>query len=216
MLKIHNLAILAGLITAASAHAEENFRQHEAHVHGVVEMNIAQDANELLVEITSPGMDIVGFEHPPQTPQEHQALDQAMELLEQADNLITINTQAGCKLEHSDVHQTSHHHEDEHDHDAAHHHDHDEAAHDSEHHHDHDEDAHEDEHHHDGDEHEHGTHNAFSIQYRYTCRDSENLNHLSTQWFNHFPHTHEIHTNVFTDRQQTAIKLNPHQTDVSL
>ncbi|WNJ96304.1 DUF2796 domain-containing protein [Vibrio ruber] len=216
MLKVHNLALLAGLITAVSAQAEEGFRQHEAHVHGVVEMNIAQDADALLVEITSPGMDVVGFEHPPQTAQEHQALDQATALLEQADNLITINTEAGCTLEHSNVRQTAHHHEDEHEH-------HDHAAHESEHHHDHDEDAdHNEEHHHDGDEHEHehehehGTHTAFSIQYTYTCRDSGKLDHLSTQWFSHFPRTHEIHANVFTDRQQTAIKLNPDQTNVSL
>ncbi|ASA56137.1 zinc uptake protein ZrgA [Vibrio gazogenes] len=231
MLKTHNLALLAGLITAVSAQAEEGFRQHEAHVHGVVEMNVAQDADALLVEITAPGMDVVGFEHPPQTTQEHQALDQAMALLEQADDLITINSAAGCTLEHSNVRQTSHHHDHEHehehhdhDHDADHHHDdghdhehhdHDEGAHESGHHHDHDEDA-EHHHDHDGDEHEHGMHTAFSIQYTYTCRDSGKLDHLSTQWFSHFPRSHEIHTNVFTDRQQTAIKLNPDQTEVSL
>ncbi|MEI8631636.1 DUF2796 domain-containing protein [Vibrio sp. PP-XX7] len=163
-------------------------------------MNIAQDAEALLIEITAPGADVVGFEHAPQSSAEHKALDQAIERLEQADQLITINPDAGCHIESSHVQQTKHHHDDEEDgHDHANHHD------------DHDATAHVDH-----DEHEHAEHNAFTIEYHFECKHADALQQLSTQWFTHFPNTHGIHVNIFTDRRQSSAQLAPTNTQVAL
>ncbi len=41
------MTLLAGLVVSQFAVAEENFRQHDAHVHGHVEFNIAQDGQDL-------------------------------------------------------------------------------------------------------------------------------------------------------------------------
>ncbi|QSA19144.1 DUF2796 domain-containing protein, partial [Vibrio furnissii] len=61
------LALSISAAVCGSAFAHEEFRQHDAHVHGQVELNIAQDAHDLLIEITAPGADVVGFEHAPKT-----------------------------------------------------------------------------------------------------------------------------------------------------
>ena len=68
------IATLVGLALSTTAFAEEGFRQHEAHVHGHVELNIAQDGKELLMEITAPGADVVGFEHAPKTAEQELSL----------------------------------------------------------------------------------------------------------------------------------------------
>lgn len=97
----HALALVIGLSLAATANAEE-YRQHEAHVHGHVEFNIAQDGKDLLIEITSPGADVVGFEHAPENAEQEQALKQAIAALKDTDKLFAINQQAKCVIE--DVH----------------------------------------------------------------------------------------------------------------
>ncbi len=212
----HALALVIGLSLAATANAEE-YRQHEAHVHGHVELNIAQDGKDLLIEITSPGADIVGFEHAPENAQQEQALKQAITTLKDADQLFAINRQAKCVIE--DVHvshtlgQDSHagHDHDEHDHDNHKGHDHDKHDHDDHKGHDHDKHDH-DEHEH----HEHGGHGEFTVEYRYHCDSVSELNSIDTTWFKQFPATEAISTNLFTDTTQSATRLNKNNTKIEI
>lgn len=213
MFKQTGLSALIGLLFATSLHAEEAFRQHEAHVHGSVEMNIAQDGHDLLIEITAPGMDVVGFEHAPETEQQHQQIEQIAKQLENARQMLTINPQADCHLESAAVHHPAleDEHQDEHaghDHDSHSHEAHQDEQHD---HADHDEHAHEHEH-----EHEHGNHSEFSIEYSYHCEQVDQLQSLKTNWFKQFPQTHSIEANVFTDKQQTSTELTAQQTEIRL
>lgn len=220
----HALALVIGLSLAATANAEE-YRQHEAHVHGHVEFNIAQDGKDLLIEITSPGADVVGFEHAPENAEQEQALKQAIAALKDTDKLFAINQQAKCVIE--DVHvshtlgQDSHEGHDHHDHEG---HDHD---HDHEHKgHDHEEHAHDDhdghEHHdheghdHEGHDHEHGGHGEFTVEYRYHCDSVADLNSIDTTWFNQFPATESISANLFTDTTQSATTLNKGNTKIAI
>lgn len=46
---------------------ETGYRALGAHVHGIGELNVAIDGEALLVELISPAMDLVGFEHAPRT-----------------------------------------------------------------------------------------------------------------------------------------------------
>ncbi|MDK9781074.1 DUF2796 domain-containing protein [Vibrio sp. B172a] len=230
----HALALVIGLSLAATANAEE-YRQHEAHVHGHVEFNIAQDGKDLLIEITSPGADVVGFEHAPENAEQEQALKQAIAALKDTDKLFAINQQAKCVIE--DVHvshtlgQDSHeghdHHDNEgHDHDKHDHegHDHDKHDHDHDHEHkghDHDEHAHDDhdghEHHdHEGHDHEHGGHGEFTVEYRYHCDSVADLNSIDTTWFKQFPATESISANLFTDTTQSATTLNKGNTKIAI
>lgn len=202
------LSALIGLILSTPLQAEE-VRQHNAHVHGSVEMNIAQDGQALLIEITSPGMNIVGFEHHPENEQDHQKITTAIAALENANQLISINPSAKCALKTVHVHapeqdEADQHHEGHEDHE---HHD----EHSSEAHKDHDHE----EHHDHGDEHEEG-HSEFSVEYTYQCEQISELKTLTTSWFAAFPTTHDIDVNVFTDKQQTAVELTAEQPTVQL
>ncbi|CAH1584263.1 zinc-binding protein [Vibrio owensii] len=235
----HALALVIGLSLAATANAEE-YRQHEAHVHGHVEFNIAQDGKDLLIEITSPGADVVGFEHAPENAEQEQALKQAIAALKDTDKLFAINQQAKCVIE--DVHvshtlgQDSHEGHDHHDHEGHDHdkhdhegHDHDKHEHDHEHEHkghDHEEHAHDDhdghEHHdheghdHEGHDHEHGGHGEFTVEYRYHCDSVADLNSIDTTWFKQFPATESISANLFTDTTQSATTLNKGNTKIAI
>ncbi|MFV8435386.1 zinc uptake protein ZrgA [Vibrio owensii] len=235
----HALALVIGLSLAATANAEE-YRQHEAHVHGHVEFNIAQDGKDLLIEITSPGADVVGFEHAPENAEQEQALKQAIAALKDTDKLFAINQQAKCVIE--DVHvshtlgQDSHEGHDHHDHEGHDHdkhdhegHDHDKHEHDHDHEHkghDHEEHAHDDhdghEHHdheghdHEGHDHEHGGHGEFTVEYRYHCDSVADLNSIDTTWFKQFPATESISANLFTDTTQSATTLNKGNTKIAI
>lgn len=230
----HALALVIGLSLAATANAEE-YRQHEAHVHGHVEFNIAQDGKDLLIEITSPGADVVGFEHAPENAEQEQALKQAIAALKDTDKLFAINQQAKCVIE--DVHvshtlgQDSHEGHDHHDHEGHDHdkhdhegHDHDKHDHDHDHEHkghDHDEHAHDDHdghepHDHEGHDHEHGGHGEFTVEYRYHCDSVADLNSIDTTWFKQFPATESISANLFTDTTQSATTLNKGNTKIAI
>ncbi len=194
------LALCVGLAFSTSAMAEE-FRQHEAHVHGHVELNIAQDGNELLMEITAPGADVVGFEHQPENEQQKAVLAKALEVLNQPDKVIQLSASANCSIEHIDVQANLASEEDEehHDHDAAEH-EHEEHSHD-----DHDHQGHDD---HDHDEHHHSGHGSFTVEYHYQCQSFAELEQIDTSWFLHFPNTEHIGVNLLTDKVQTALELS--------
>ncbi|MGC9461219.1 ZrgA family zinc uptake protein, partial [Vibrio genomosp. F10] len=130
------IATSIGLLLSFSSLADDTFRQHDAHVHGHVEFNIAQDAHELLIEITAPGADVVGFEHQPQNEQQTEQLASAVKMLNEASNVVSLNSSAKCHIEYKSVTHTLG--DDNHDHDEKHeHHDHDKHEH-----HDHDKHEH--------------------------------------------------------------------------
>ncbi|ELI6425109.1 DUF2796 domain-containing protein [Vibrio harveyi] len=228
----HALALVIGLSLTATANAEE-YRQHEAHVHGHVEFNIAQDGKDLLIEITSPGADVVGFEHAPENAEQENALNNAIAALKDTNNLFAINQQAKCVIEDVHVAHTlgeesheghDHHDHGGHDHDKHDHeeHDHDKHDHDHDKHKDHDHDEHDDHHdhdgheHHEGHDHEHGGHGEFTVEYRYHCDSVADLNSIDTTWFKQFPATESISVNLFTDTTQSATNLSKDNAKIAI
>lgn len=217
------LSLIAGLILSTSAMAEEGFRQHDAHVHGHVEFNIAQDGKELLVEITAPGADVVGFEHAPENEAQHELIENAEKSLKQADKMLLLSSAAKCSPEHISVKNTlekdEHHDEhghDEHKHDDHEHHDdHKHEKHnDHEHHDDHKHEKHDEHegHDHEGHEHEGEGHGEFTIEYHFECDNIAKLNSIETRWFEQFPKTEEIDVNLLTDNAQKAFELDKDNT----
>ncbi|EGQ8293314.1 DUF2796 domain-containing protein [Vibrio parahaemolyticus] len=202
------LAIVIGLSLSTVATAEE-YRQHSAHVHGHVEFNIAQDGSDLLLEITAPGADVVGFEHAPENAEQEKTLQHAVATLEDSNALFAINPQAQCEIEEVHVehslggqHEEHEHHDHEgHDHDEHAHHDHDKHDHDS----------------HEGHDHsEHSDHGEFTVQYRFHCAQVGELSHIQTDWFNQFPSTESINVNLFTDTTQSATSLTKSNTQIAI
>ncbi|HGS5164747.1 TPA: DUF2796 domain-containing protein [Vibrio harveyi] len=226
----HALALVIGLSLTATANAEE-YRQHEAHVHGHVEFNIAQDGKDLLIEITSPGADVVGFEHAPENAEQENALNNAIAALKDTNRLFAINQQAKCVIEDVHVAHTlgeeshegyDHHDHGGHDHDKHDHEGHDHDKHDHDKHKDHDHDEHDDHHdhdgheHHEGHDHEHGGHGEFTVEYRYHCDSVADLNSIDTTWFKQFPATESISVNLFTDTTQSATNLSKDNAKIAI
>ncbi|EIE1271779.1 TPA: DUF2796 domain-containing protein [Vibrio parahaemolyticus] len=202
------LAIVIGLSLSTVATAEE-YRQHSAHVHGHVEFNIAQDGSDLLLEITAPGADVVGFEHAPENAEQEKTLQHAIATLEDSNALFAINPQAQCEIEEVHVehslggqHEEHEHHDHEgHDHDEHAHHDHDKHEHDG----------------HEGHAHsEHSDHGEFTVQYRFHCAQVGELSRIQTDWFNQFPSTESVNVNLFTDTTQSATSLTKSNTQIAI
>ncbi|WP_218747353.1 zinc uptake protein ZrgA [Vibrio parahaemolyticus] len=200
------LAIVIGLSLSTVATAEE-YRQHSAHVHGHVEFNIAQDGSDLLLEITAPGADVVGFEHAPENAEQEKTLQHAVATLEDSNALFAINPQAQCEIEEVHVEHTlggQHEEHEHHDHEG---HDHDEHAH-------HDHDGHDG---HEGHDHsEHSDHGEFTVQYRFHCAQVGELSRIQTDWFNQFPSTESVNVNLFTDTTQSATNLTKSNTQIAI
>ncbi|MEZ9707160.1 DUF2796 domain-containing protein [Vibrio breoganii] len=237
---LFTLSAVTLAVASVSVHAEENFRQHSAHVHGSVEFNIAQDGQDLLVEILAPGADVVGFEHAPNNDEQRQALEKALAELNAADSILKMSSAAGCELSTAQVshtlggdddHDGHDHgdHADEHDHDAHDHddhadkHDHDAHSHDDhadKHDHDaHGHDDHADEHDHDDHDHDHdhsGGHGEFNIAYQYQCKDVSKLAEIDSDWFKLFSGTQTIRVNLLTDSAQIATELTKSNTVIKL
>ncbi|UTV27468.1 zinc uptake protein ZrgA [Photobacterium atrarenae] len=233
----HCALILGALTSTQYALADHHtYRQHDAHVHGVVEMNLAQDGKEVLLEITAPGADVVGFEHTPETPAQQQALTEAIRQLKQTDTLLSLTPAAHCQLtevrveetlthahaahDDHDHHDHESHDEHEHEHEHENHNEHDQVHHDHEDHDDHDQHNHEN---HDDHDHAHESHDAhehheahqhgeFSAQYTYHCDHIEQLNTMQVHWFRHFPNTEKMTVQAITDKRQKAAQLTPDQT----
>ncbi|MCX8800015.1 zinc uptake protein ZrgA [Vibrio parahaemolyticus] len=202
------LAIIIGLSLSTVATAEE-YRQHSAHVHGHVEFNIAQDGSDLLLEITAPGADVVGFEHTPENAEQEKTLQHAVATLEDSNALFAINPQAQCEIEEVHVEHTLGEQHEEHEHHDHEGHDHDEHAH-----HDHDKHDHDG---HEGHDHsEHSDHGEFTVQYRFHCAQVGELSHIQTDWFNQFPSTELVNVNLFTDTTQSATSLTKSNTQIAI
>ncbi|MEZ8628146.1 DUF2796 domain-containing protein [Vibrio splendidus] len=232
------LAVVIGMTVSTNVLANEEFRSHEAHVHGKVEVNIAQDGQELLVEVTAPGADVVGFEHAPETAEQKKVFEQAIAQLNKPEELFGF-TNASCTLKLKSVTNTledehddheghdhaEHGHDDheghdhaEHDHDDHKGHDHAEHGHDDHKGHDHAEHDHDDheghdhaEHAHDdheGHDHSEGGHGEFTVEYHYQCSDIEKLDTVNTQWFSKFSNTKSMTVNLLTDSAQIQEVLN--------
>ncbi|UOE78596.1 DUF2796 domain-containing protein [Vibrio splendidus] len=227
------LAVVIGMTVSTNVLANEEFRSHEAHVHGKVEVNIAQDGQELLVEVTAPGADVVGFEHAPETAEQKKVFEQAIAQLNKPEELFGFNN-ASCTLKFKSVtntleddhddHEGHDHAEGEHDDHAEHDHDdhkgHDHAEHDHDDHegHDHAEHDHDDHEGHDHAEHDHddheghdhseGGHGEFTVEYHYQCSDIEKLDTVNTQWFSKFSNTKSMTVNLLTDSAQIQEVLN--------
>lgn len=83
-------------------HADDEHREHGAHLHGQLEVNIARDGNSLEIAMESPLHNLLGFEYQPKTAQEKEAFAAMLGQLEAAQSFI-FQAKASCKLEDSSI-----------------------------------------------------------------------------------------------------------------
>ncbi|RZS30696.1 ZrgA family zinc uptake protein [Corticibacter populi] len=193
-----------------SAHADSHGHQHDAqsgdshaqaaHVHGVVQVDIAADGAELLVQLTSPQADITGFEHEASTEQDKQAIATALTTL-RGKPLFTPNAAAGCKLEKTEIEGLGE--DDDHDHEHAHADAHGKAEEGHAHDHDHE--------HAKEEGHEHG-HADVEVSYHFHCDTLSALQSIEVTLTQAFPTIHTINAQLALPQGQFSRTLKTGQT----
>lgn len=84
------LCLAAGVSSIAAA--------HEAHVHGVANMDLSLSGEELTLQIESPLASFISFEHEPATDAEQQEVDAMAAALRQGAQMFIPSEAAGCTL----------------------------------------------------------------------------------------------------------------------
>jgi len=194
--------LLAGF-TIALAH--EDRHEHGAHEHGVGRMDVAVEKNSVDIDLDSPAVNFIGFEHEPGDAKERATLDKAVDDLKHGDGLMTFTPAAQCTQMRVRVSspllgagEDAGHEGHDHEGDADHHHDDEEAAHG----HDHHEDG-------DSDEHEHD-HADINVTWEVTCAHPEKLREIDfSGLFRRFTGTHSLRVQAALPNGQTSTELTP-------
>lgn len=193
-------ALLAGSVMAQLE------RQHDTHVHGTAMGNLSMDGNALRLELEIPGINLVGFEHPPASDQQRSELDSALAFLREA-NWLATDPRANCELASMSVHAHGFSADDIHDH-----HEHEHEPHEGRHDHAHPGD----DHHHD---HGHGSaqdHAEFHLLVTLECQSGERLSWVDLQLFEAYPGNAEIVVDVLTERVATQARLSAGNVRIGL
>jgi hypothetical protein len=181
------LALPFALLPLAVAHAhEEHDHEHAslgAHEHGVGRLNAVLDGQALELELDSPAMNLVGFEHVASTPADKAKVAAVRKQLENPLALFNLPKGAGCVVSSQELNsplfgdkpEADHDDDDDHDHDAK----------GGEHHHDHSE---------------------IHAHYQFTCATPTALSNLDlTQVFKTFPATQKIQVQLIGPSGQQGV-----------
>lgn len=174
-------------IGALPAAAEER-RELGAHEHGHSVLNVAIEDDRIEMELMAPGMDIVGFEHAPETDEDQAAVEEAEAALRDPLALFVLPEDAGCvietaavQLEAGDEPEGEHAEEGEHSGESGH----EEHA-----------------------EHEDAEpHAEFHAEYAITCASPADLGGIEFAFFDRFPGAEEIEVTVVTEHGQTSYEV---------
>lgn len=188
------LALPFTLLPLAIAYAADPTVEHGslgAHEHGTARLNAVLDEQTLELELDSPAMNLVGFEHPASSDADKAAVAQVRQLLEQPLSLFALPGAAKCIVARQSLNSPLF--GDKPDADEA----------DD----DHDEDAHD----HDapGAEHHH-EHSEIHAHYQFQCDNTDALQNLDlTRLFKTFPATHKVQVQLITPNGQQGLDATP-------
>lgn len=77
--------------------------QGHAHEHGIARLDIAVDAQQIVVQFDTPLDNLVGFERAPRTDAERQRADEAVARLKAGETMFRFDPASGCKLARASV-----------------------------------------------------------------------------------------------------------------
>jgi len=97
------LGLAALALASAPAVAGDEHRQLGPHEHGHGTLNIAVENNQLSIDLDVPGMDLLGFEHTPSTPEQKASATAAEATLKDALALFKVPAAAGCSVHEAKV-----------------------------------------------------------------------------------------------------------------
>ena len=175
-------------IISANADTKQSYRHHEAHVHGDAVVNIVVESSQLLLEIETPAMNVLGFETAPTTDEQRDILAKAETLLSDASHAVRLN-HGDCKLNNVNVNSPefppSGGHEGE-------------------------GDPHEEH------EHEQEGHSEFLVLYDFSCSAVQKLESVEIRLFDTFPGFKTINAQWIVDSRQGARELTPSDSSIKL
>ena len=183
------------LICAAPAVAQQT-RQLDAHEHGVGELQIAFDGNQIAMELHAPGADIVGFEYEAESAEDLAAIDAAIALLSRPQEIFVLPAAAGCAVTRASAELEGEDHDEHGEEDHDEHDDHADEGHD-----DHDEDGHDD---HDEDE---ESHTEFHAEYLLTCSNPDAITGIEFAYFDRFEGARELEVQIVTSSGAMAFEI---------
>ena len=197
------------LSTLVATPALSETRQLDAHEHGVGQLNIAFDGDQIAMEMHAPGADIVGFEYAAESAEDRAAVDAAVATLARPLDLFVLPSAAECSVVQASAELESEEAHDDHE-------GHDDHAHDDY----KDHDDHADEHAHDdhkeGDHEEHAAHEEhaeeaghteFHAEYLITCANPSAVTDITFAYFETFPNALEVEVQMITDSGATAFEV---------
>ena len=105
------VALPLSLLVAPLAHTLEHHPDGEAHSHaslhahehGVARLDVALEGKQLELEMHSPAINLLGFEHAPGTPTEKARVEAVRNLLEQPFALFGLPALAKCTAKHQAI-----------------------------------------------------------------------------------------------------------------
>jgi len=110
------LSLYVVLSYSISTVLAEESRQVDKHEHGVGELNIAIDGSLAEFEFMLPGADIVGFEYKAKSDEDLAKIENALLVLENYENVFSLNKNSKCVLADLDHHLSGEEHEEHEEH----------------------------------------------------------------------------------------------------
>ena len=183
------LISFAGFIN--NAYAEQAEGSLEAHVHGLSELTVALDNDAVEIQLTSPAMNLVGFEHRATSKKDIAAVENAESILRKHKALFSFSGSV-CKHLETAIDTSTLIAIDDHQHES-----------------------HMDEHHHGHKDHdEDESHSEIVANYKYSCKDASKLSSIEVALFDYFRGIHEIHAMWVVHSQQGSKELTANNTVV--
>ena len=189
--------MLVALLAHLHSFAEDKVT-FNAHVHGVSELTIALEKQQLEIEMRSPAMNLLGFEHSAITRTDKAAINQAELLLANhhdvfsfsggdcvlVNQFIDVSSVIQTQQEKNDQHIDSHNHRDDH--------------------------------HHEQKISESAGHREVIAKYHYRCKKSSTLSAIKIKLFDLFSGIEQIKAMWLTELQQGASTLNINNKNIIL
>ncbi|MDC9724726.1 MAG: DUF2796 domain-containing protein [Gammaproteobacteria bacterium] len=159
----------------------------DAHVHGLSELTLAIEGNMLEIQLKSPAMNLLGFEHKAHSKDDIASVENVLLQLSEAELLFSFSD-GHCALTDSDIDVSSVlDSDDTHGHEAEHH-------------------DHENE----------DNHSDIIAHYHYNCESVANLSSITVALFDVFPGIEKIQAQWITEKQQGGQTLSTEKRIISL
>ena len=211
-MKTQRLNVLtASLILAIilpSSQASEQAIALGSHVHGLAELNIAMEGKTLEIQLISPAMNLLGFEHKASSKEERAAVEHGESQLHNHEALFLLSNEqcvhTMTTVDVSDlIERTESSASDQDEHDG-----HDESEHDG-----HDED--ESEHHHENHA-EADKHSDVTATYQYRCENTTSLSSITVNVFDSFSGIHNLDVMWISTSHQGGVTLTSKNRTIKL